>query len=76
MPRVSIPFRPTNTNTPNFSIAGVTGNIFLPHLKRESQPPIETFLKMSIFTYFYAFGLPKKIVALAFWDEMNEGGAN
>jgi len=29
---------------------------------------------MSISTYFHAFGLPKKIVALAFWDEMNDGG--
>jgi len=31
---------------------------------------------MSISTYFHAFGLPKKIVALAFWDEMNGGSAN
>jgi hypothetical protein len=50
--------------------------IFLPHLETESQPPLHTFLKMSISTYFHAFGFSKQIVALAFLDEINGVGAN
>ena len=45
------PFRTANPDFLLLIIAGFTGKIYLPHLKRESQPCLNTILKMSISTY-------------------------
>jgi hypothetical protein len=44
-------FNHANSDFLHIIIAIFTGIIFLPHLEKESQPPLEYFFKMSISTY-------------------------
>jgi hypothetical protein len=57
------PINPANSGCSNLIIADSTGKgkILLPHLEKESQPLLHTFLKMSISTYFHDFDLSQGV---------------